>query len=406
MKKIIALCSILMTFSVTMLVCGAGSVAIAVACDTPVLAVPLFAFSYSVALVTDFRPSNMAFSDPFVFTQGICPKIQTSLNELMKSNSPEQKRTPVGYLQAITSPTNTAGLEVIPIDTKNGKKKQVQINYAQRGTEDDVQDTYNNGCNPDISKVPYEDIVTITDVRSLKGLTFSEDEMRKLCEDDQTWIARQINAHLDPFMTGLNKILIAKQAANFGNFSDNTATRRDRQLLNVDGTNMRSPNAFGEVQIMEDFEDIDFTGRPMLIGKGKLRQYTKLAGIGCCNSQGIDNGELGDYDYFMDRHVGAVLGNADDFIGLAPGNVQLLTYNKYKGNYIKKNNGNFSKTTIIDPFTGLELDMRWKYDDCNEQWILTFSLWYDMFFLPANAFAASDPLEGVNYSLHYRATEA
>lgn len=64
-------------------------------------------------------------------------------------------------------------------------------------TEDDIQDTYNNGCNADISKVPYEETVEINDVLSLKGLSFLEDEMRKLCDADQAWIARQINMHLD-----------------------------------------------------------------------------------------------------------------------------------------------------------------------------------------------------------------
>lgn len=85
----------------------------------------------------------------------------------------------------------------------------------------------------------------------------------------------------------------------------------------------------------------------------------------------------------------------------------MLTYNKYKGDYRKANNGNYAKTTIIDPLTGLELDMRWKYNDCDEVWILTFSLWYNLWwFLPTDAFAPTDPLNGVNYTLHYRATAA
>lgn len=404
MKKLKLMLSLFSVLTMTLTVSAIGGVATSALIGHLEYAPVIGAGIYSLALVTNFEtPKNFAFSAPFEFTAGICANIQTSLNELMGVNSPEMKRTPVGYLQAITSPTNTAGLSVIPIDSNNGKKHKVNIKYAKRGVEDDVQDTYNNGCNADISKVPFEDTVEITDVLSLKGLAFSEDEMRKLCEADQTWIARQINAHLDPFMVSLNKKLITLQSTNFGNFADGTSTVKSRQL--IESTD-NSPVYYGENQILNDFEDIDAPGRPMLIGAGKLRDYTRMAGIGCCNAQGLNIGEAGQFDYFNDRHVGTILGDADEFIGLAPGNVQLLTYNKYKGDYRKNNNGNYAKTTIIDPFTGLELDMRWKYDDCDEIWILTFSLWYNLWFLPTDAFESTDPLTGVNYTLNYKATAA
>ena len=404
MKKFKIMLSLFSMLTMTLTVSAIGGVATAALIGHLEYAPVIGTGIYSLALVTNFStPKNFAFSAPFEFTAGICANIQSSLNDLMGVNSPEMKRTPVGYLQAITSPTNTAGLSVIPIDSNNGKKHKVTVKYAKRGVEDDVQDTYNNGCNADVSKVPYEDTVEITDVLSLKGLAFSEDEMRKLCEADQTWIARQINAHLDPFMVSLNKKLITLQSTNFGNFADGSATVKSRQLIE---SSDNSPVYYGENQILNDFEDIDAPGRPMLIGAGKLRDYTRMAGIGCCNAQGLNIGEAGQFDYFSDRHVGTILGDADEFIGLAPGNVQLLTYNKYKGDYRKNNNGNYAKTTIIDPFTGLELDMRWKYDDCFEIWILTFSLWYNLWFLPSDAFESTDPLNGVNYTLNYKAISA
>lgn len=414
MKKIKSLGLMLLTMTFALATSAVAAVSISAPlcyvsdnmANLPQISVLLTIGIYSFSLVSEFKfTKNYAFSAPFSFTEGICPDIQVALNDLMGANSPEQKRTPVGYLQAITSPANTAGLNVIPIDSSNGKKHKVRVTYAQRGTEDDLQTSYNSGCDAEISKVPYEDTIEITDVLSLKGLAFSEDEMRKLCDSDKTWIARQINAHLDPFMTKLNKLLITKQNGKFGNFAGGSNSVVTRQLLNVvSGANI-NPNYNGENMIMNDFEDIGFSGRPILIGSGKLRSYVNLTNHGCCNASGIDNGTAGDFDYFNDRFVGGITGNADDFIGLAPGNVQLLTYNKYKGDYVKRNDS-FVKTTIIDPFTGLELDMRWKYNDCDEVWILTFSLYHELFFLPANAFATGDDYEGVNYTLHYRATQA
>lgn len=402
MKKISILLSLIATMTFTLVVSCLGGAAIASITGHVELFAPVAVGLYAISLVSNFKMPSMALSTPTVFTEGICEKIQTSLIDLMGANSPERKRTPVGYLQAITSPTNTAGLSVIPINIGNGKKRSVRVTYAQRGVESDIQDTENDGCTSDLSKTPYEDIVSIEDVMSTKTLTFSEEEMAKLCESDQSWIARIINAELDPFMTKLNKALLTKQNTSFGNFADGTATVHNRQLL-VAAT--KTPFYYGESQILGDFEDIDFSGRPILIGSGKLRDYTRMAKIGCCNAQGLDMGQSGDFDFFQDRHVAGIMGNADNFIGLAPGNTQLLTFNKYEGARAK-NFGNIIKTTMVDPFTGIKLDMKWKYDDCAEVWNLVFSLNYNMFFLPTNAFASGDANEGVNYSLLYKATEA
>lgn len=364
----------------------------------PLAAVPIF----GLLLVTDFKLPKYAFSDPIIFTEGICEKIQTSLIDLMGVNSPERKRTPVGYLQAVTSATNQAGFNVIPIDQHNGKKRSVRVTYAQRGTDADIVDEITNGCSADISKTPFEDIVDINREIATQGIVFSEDEMRKLCESDQTWIARIINAEFDALLVRLNKRMIAVQNANFGDFADGTNTVHTRQLLK---TADKSAYYYGENQILNDFSDIDFPGRPILIGNGILRDYTRIVSHGCCNAQGLDVGTVGEFDYYQDRHVAGILGNANDFIGLAPGHVQFIQWNKYVGSYAK-NYGNIIKTTIMDPYTGILFDINWKYDDCDEVWILTLSLHWDMYFMPSNIFAAGDPLEGVNYTLHYRASES
>ena len=109
MKKIKTLFSLLATLSFTLLVSAIGGVTLSVIAGHIEYAPFVGAAIYTVALTTNFStPKNFAFSAPFEFTAGICANIQSSLNELMGANSPEMKRTPVGYLQAITSPTNTA----------------------------------------------------------------------------------------------------------------------------------------------------------------------------------------------------------------------------------------------------------------------------------------------------------
>lgn len=336
------------------------------------------------------------------FTAGICERVQTSLNSILGGKSPEVQRTPVGYLQAITSPQNTAGVEMVPVDPGTGKKKKVRITYAQRGTEADVVDTQNDDCSTEIEKTPFEEEVEVTSYLRTKGIKFDDNEMRKLCEPDSQWMSRIVNGEIDALVRVLNKKLILQQSTNFGKFNPDISpsTKKTVQMLANSGESARYR---GEVEILRDFQKLDVAGRPILIGDGNLDIYTQLQKVGCCNNFGVDLSQGGKFDYFYDRFLGDIIGGDDDFIGLAPGYVQLMTWNKYVGTY-KKENGTFAHGTIMDPITGLTFDMKWHFNDCNDTWSLFFGLWYDLYFLPSDAYAAGDELRGVNYTLHYEAT--
>jgi hypothetical protein len=346
--------------------------------------------------------SRSGFAFDLVFTQGICEKVQSSLNAILGSTNPALKRTQVGYLQAITSPQNTAGTQQVPIDPGDGKKKEVRIKYLQRGTDQDLTDTKPTGCATEIEKEPFEETVSITNYLGTKGIKFNESQMRRLCEADSEFMAGVINGELDPLIVQLNKNLITIQAANFGAFNPAIALPKEVDLL--EGALSR-PLYFGESIIMEDMENIDSARRPIVIGGGKLAHYVRQVGIGCCNDFGIELSQAGNMDFFRDRFVGPILGNVDDFIALVPGYVQLLTYNEYVGSYVKENDV-FSHTTITDPVTGIKFDMKWHYNDCDDFYFVQFGINYEMWFIPANSFAAYDELEGVNFTFHYRATQA
>lgn len=350
-------------------------------------------------------PTNVApvLASAPIFTEGLCEKVQASMNQLFRDNSPALKRTAVGYLQAVTSGSNTAGVEQIPIDPGNGKKRQVRIKYYNRGVEDDITDEFPTTCDTELEKTPLEETVDIEQEIWTKGMRFNETEMRKLCEPDSEWMANIINSEVDPLMVLLNKRMLAIQAANFGKFNPDIspATFKDVTLLK---TGTLAPVFIGESQIMEDMENLDTMGaRPILIGAGYLGHYVRQVGIGCCNDNGLDIGRAGNFDYYRDRFAAAILGGSEHFAALVPGYVQLLTYNRYVGTY-KKDSNTFSHGTIVDPMTGIQLDMKWHYNDCDDTYSVRFGVAWDMYFLPANAFATGDELEGVNFTLHYRAT--
>lgn len=396
LKSIFGLLSVIL-FAGAMSLAFGGAIAFAI--DEPQFTYPVAGVILAASMLYTPEKGSLCI----VFTKGICEKIQTSLIQIFGANAPSIKRSVVGYLQAIMSPMNSAGMSVIPIDPGNGKIKKVKIKFIKRGIASDITDTETTGCGTDLEKEPFEQDVEITNYIGTKDMKFTEAEMRKLCEGDQEFMAAIISAEIDPLTVELDKALIALQATNFGNFNPDIspATYKEVALLK-DGDS--KPNYFGESQIMEVVENLDSTARPIVIGSGKLGHYARMVGIGCCNEAGLDLSKAGNLDYFRDRYVGDILGDADRFITLIPGYVQLLTWNKYVGPY-KKENDVFSHGTMVDPITGLTFDMKWHYNDCDDYYTVRFGLWYELYFLPTDAFAAADELSGVNFTLQFQATQ-
>lgn len=331
------------------------------------------------------------------FTQGICEKVQESLNSILGVKTPNVLRTPVGYLDALISPQNTAGVMQVPVNPGgNGKKRQVLIKFLKRGTSDDIIDAIPGDCDMDIEKQPYEDTVDITNWIGTKWLGFTEDEMDKLCEPNSLFMEQTIRGEIDALCVGLNKKLLAIQSASFGKFYGGDSIKTTALLQGVN----KSPLFYGESVIMEHFTDVGLIGRPIMVGAGNLAHYVRQTNIGCCNEKGINLGLAGAFDFFRDRYVETEIGS-NIAIGLVPGYVQLLTWNKYTGTRAKANE-NFSHGTITDPVTGLTFDMKWKYDDCEEKYVMRLGIFYELFFIPSNSFESTDDLYQFNGSLKFR----
>lgn len=396
MKKIKAFGSLLIAMFGILVI--SGFLCIGAPSATPYIALGIFA----LAIFHKPKASKFVKNE---FVQGICEKVQSSLIEILGKKAPSLKRTTVGYLQALKSEQNMSGVEVVPIDPGNGKKKTVRIKYIQRGTEQEIQTTGSiTDCSTTVEREPLEEDVTLSNYVGTKGIKFTEDEMRKLCEPDSQWMAAIINSEIDPLVVKLNKLLIASQAANFGGWGAAGGSGvKNVKLLNA--TNDNAPVYSGMADIGEDFAANDISDRPILVGAGKLSKFVRQTKIGCCNTYGLNVAQMAsEADFFYDRFVGPGLGDTDEFIALAPGYVQLLQWNKYVDTYAKENDV-FSHGTIMDPWSGLILDMKWHYNDCNDTYALHFGTHWRHYFIPANAFNPQyDDLSGVNFSFNYKAT--
>lgn len=341
---------------------------------------------------------NMAFETPF--TEGLCQKIQSSLIEIFKAKAPSMKRTQVGYLSALMSDVNTAGVTQVPLP-QNGKIRQVLVKFIQRADSSDIVTT-DPVCEAEDNPSPKEQIVeNVTSFVRTKEIGFDDNDMRLLCESGDEYRAGIINSYLNALMVSLDKKLITAQAANFGAYvpSISPATYKDYGLLN--NVNY-SINFKGESDIEEDIANLESNDKPIVIGDGYLAHYVKQAKIGCCNALGQDLNQVGQMYYYRDKYVSQILGT-NHFIILIPGYTQVLFWNKYKGEFTQNDNLCI-RGTIVDPYTGVECDIKWLRNNCDENWILHLRVWYKLYQLPTDAFKTYDDLNGVNFSLHARAT--
>lgn len=397
MKKIISFLTVLLFAAVILLISGD----IANKIDLPILQVPIAVGLFTLAIVVPTKKGIFTME----FTEGLCEKVQTSMIQLFKTSAPELQRTQLGYIQAVVSDINMGGFEVVPLDQGNGKTRDVRITYIQRATETNIISVKPKSCAAENEPAPFEQIVTLTAWHGMEPVKFSETEMRKLCEPDSMYMGRVINAQFDALTKALDKILITAQASNFGAFEpalSDPGLWRDVQMLN--SSNNMAPIYYGESQVIEDFTNIGYTNKPIVIGAGNLSHYVRQVGIGCCNDQGVDLNQAGNLYYFHDIYVNTLIG-ANHFIAMRPGSVQLITRNDYVGSYAKENQV-FSHGTVTDPFTGITWDIKWHYNDCDDTYSLIIGVWYKQYFLPSNIFASDDDLYGVNGVLHYRATSS
>jgi hypothetical protein len=156
------------------------------------------------------------------FTEGLCEKLQSRLIDIATTASPALKRDSVGLFDSLVSDRNTAGTEQIPIDTGDGKIREVKLKYYQRSTMDDTTDDPEVSlCETTREETPKEKIIKPEMYRATK-LMFTEAEMRKLCEADSEWVNQILLGQLNAMANAIEFDLVTKAATLFGKYGGQT----------------------------------------------------------------------------------------------------------------------------------------------------------------------------------------
>src|SRR6185369_11831386 len=113
------------------------------------------------------------------------------------------------------------------------------------------------------------------------------------------------------------------------------------------------------------------------------------------NAMGVDLNNLNEEIPFIyyDRNSDTELG-LTDFIQIAPGAAQLVTWNQFKGEKRRSVTDLYTHGTFTDLATGIEVDFRWYFDYKCGKWTYEPFLYAELAVNPPGG--CGDNLEGVN----------
>lgn len=347
------------------------------------------------------------------YTEGLCPQIQQAAVNVFGANIPALKRRRLGFLESVMSSYNRDGFQVIQLDGGNrGKIRTVQIVYDDAYCLNVAAGAYDcTAPTADANKTepsPQEVLITLpsnpyvmkstangTPVQRLK---LTDWEIRKLCENKDMFISRQITSWLLNFEEGLNKALLAEYAALIGTFADGD-TEKNIPLYANDAAGINQPLKSAQHTLRNEYMNIRAQGQPIVIGSRLFQNYNSDVNNGCCNLNGVmmQPTNMGWY-FFEDDYIETVIGSGYISV-LAPGAVQVVTWNKYQSGAEQEDHEQLVRGTIISPWTGMEYDMKMFYDVSCEAWYLELFSYSKIVVVPAGGCG----ITGANGTLKFKA---
>lgn len=362
---------------------------------------------------------------------GYCPALLRTIESIEGENAPSKKLHVAGFLAALFCCQNSS---VSPINDgfENGQQRTLTVSYSVRPVLADVQDE--DDC--DINRLPVLNEWDLGAMRRKQSSFFiSDDTMSRYCADATATVmvgnpaTAMMRRHYDELlatanivMRAINVDLVTLAVTQFGeNAVTGLATVR---TLNIEPTPTINLNG-GILRLLQDIQYNEICGEPCIVGDGNITAFQMAQQIACCNSAGMNFGNLGTPRVFADKDTQTIWGT-NQFAVIAPGSVKFISRNLYEGPYAFEKGGSFffSLRLPVNEFgcapeclNDLIFDVQMRYIDCptsvtingsattlNRGWQIIVSKSYSLWVQPDDAYAATDPLEGTNGFLRYALT--
>lgn len=345
-----------------------------------------------------------------------CPDIQGRLEDGYFKGDPQMFPGHINTLRAVTSPINEQGILQNQIDTKNGHYRAVEVVYQPRMTDTGTASSAELDC---AAGPVYRETSQLYNIDPSVGASrrwsFNLDDLALRCEGDENYVACQLAMHMQAVKRYMNNEAVTFIGSNFGLYSANPGSTVNvaRTLLTTATKNTATGSVVGTY--LDDFmSDVTYQyqlaegwDRPIIIGGELVHKYMTALRSSCCATINVDLQAMMASDaqsyYFFEPRADSTFG-ATEFAFMAPGAVQMIRYNAFKGaNGIRViDDQAIKKGTIVDPETGLEFDY-YAQLDCN-QWKFFLGLSYKYVTMPTDMFFNGDTLDGVNYIFNGKIT--
>lgn len=352
-----------------------------------------------------------------------CNKIQARFMPFGEEVS--KFKSPAGLLQALMSQTNmpTPVEYQTAFDAGNGRRVAVYENYWQRPTGATTVGDIPDVCveaTPDAEHTRQVEFIEAQDLVSTK-FTIKNEQFRMMCEpemnDASYMVLETMERYLDSHYRKINEKLITDFDTIRGNFSDGTTAIKNAALYKANLVNGSISD--GIATIINEYQSLDAPVlTPFIVGAGLMNKYALAADVGCCLSDaGFDVSKATrEVIYVRDSDVGKVLADDDLLLTWIPQTVVPITYNYFTDNFALNrlgedimNPANVIRTTFADGSSFQNLmthDLEIGYKGCtrtDEGWTVAISTSIKLLTIPDDAFALTDPLNGVNWALAFKA---
>lgn len=318
---------------------------------------------------------------------GACDAIRAEVTALAGDNAPFNLGRATGALDMLTDPSN-GNVDAVAVSAPNEKVTTLRILYDQRTKPCQVStDPNTNVCSDTmIYQARKQAFVNIDKKITTPPRYFSNSDMVVLCKDMKQFMSDRLHNDLRAGRERLDEVILGELSARVGKLYawDGSTTASgsytNLQLLSTQlsqGQDIPLPANYEN--IVMNYQNMQFSGAPAVIGQGYFDKFVKLQKMSCCNSTtpyGTALDGLG-AAYYFDQAANQVLGN-NKIITLPYGIVHLLTFNKNVN--ININTDLEAHTVITDPVNpALKWNLDFKWDCATEQWRYEYSIHWTLF---------------------------
>lgn len=332
---------------------------------------------------------------------GACEAIREETANNVGSNYAFNMERQIGALDFVTDPEQV-GVESQLMTWDNQKKiGQIKILYKQRTkpceilTGDDAVEA--NICDPGEEPGIKTAFGEIDKRIATKPKKFTNEHMVVICEDTPKFIRDFLGSDLRAAREALSELVLAELDNQIGvaRYADGTTgsvgSYKDLTLLRTEG-GQDIPLDGNFIDFKRDYEEMQFSGAPAIIGNGNFDKYMQLTKMSCCNgsipyANAVENAGIA---YYKDAAANRVLG-ANRVIMATPGIARLITFNENRN--IMIDTPTHKHITIPDPAGyPFDWDMDFMWDPCDKVWKFMYSMYWTLFnFFQPDSFKGNSP---------------